>query len=116
MGTYIEASNTSDFQDMTKKELNLRGQDIMLARVGENYYAIANRCPHLGGNLAAGNLEGTIITCPRHGSQFDITDGHTVRWLKGTGPMAAVGKVLKSPQPVKTFKVKVEGDSIMVEV
>jgi 3-phenylpropionate/trans-cinnamate dioxygenase ferredoxin subunit len=116
MGTYVEAGNTGDFQNVAKKEVNVQGQDIMLARVGEKYYAIANRCPHMGEDLAAGNLEGTIITCPRHGSQFDITDGHNVRWLKGSGPVAAVGKVLKAPRSVKCYKVKVEGNSIMVEV
>ncbi len=116
MGTYIKAANTGEFQKGSHKKVNVQGQEIMLARVGDNYYAIGNRCPHMGGDLAAGKLEGTIITCPRHASQFDITDGHNVRWMKGSGQAAAVGKVLKSPRPVLTYKVKIEGDAIMVEV
>ncbi len=116
MGTYIKAATTGEFQNGSKKKVNLQGQDIMLARVGDKYYAIDNRCPHMEGDLAAGNLEGTIITCPRHGSQFDVTDGHNIRWMKGSGLATAMGKALKSPRPVLTFKVKVEGDAIMVEV
>lgn len=116
MGTYVKAGSTGEFQNGSRKKVNLPGQEIMLARVGDNYYAIGNRCPHMEGDLAAGKLEGTTITCPRHGSQFDITDGHNIRWMKGSGLAASMGKVLKSPRPVQTYKVKIEGDAIMVEV
>ena len=116
MGTYIKAGATGELQDGSKKKVNLQGQEIMLARVGDKYYAIGNRCAHMGGDLSAGKLEGTIITCPRHGSQFDVTDGHNIRWMSGSGPVAAVGKIFKPPRGVSSFKVKIEGDAIMVEV
>jgi 3-phenylpropionate/trans-cinnamate dioxygenase ferredoxin subunit len=116
MGAYVKAANTGDLQNGAKMKVNVQGQEIMLARVGENYYAIAGRCPHMGGDLAAGTLEGTVITCPRHGSQFDVTDGHNIRWMKGAGMAAAFGKLIRSPRPVKTYPVKVEGDSVMIEV
>jgi nitrite reductase/ring-hydroxylating ferredoxin subunit len=80
------------------------------------YYAIANRCAHMGGDLSAGKLEGAIITCPRHGSQFDVRDGTNIRWMKGAGVLAAAGKVLKSPRPVPKYNVKVEGNTIWIEV
>jgi 3-phenylpropionate/trans-cinnamate dioxygenase ferredoxin subunit len=116
MSAYVKAANTGDFQKVAKMKVNVQGQEIMLARVGEKYYAIADRCPHMGGDLAAGTLEGTVITCPRHGSQFDVTDGRNIRWMKGAGMAAAFGKMLRSPRPVKTYQVKVEGDSVMIEV
>jgi 3-phenylpropionate/trans-cinnamate dioxygenase ferredoxin subunit len=116
MGTYIKAGSTDDFRSVAKKKVSVQGHDILLAKVGDKYYAIASRCPHMGGDLAAGELEGTVITCPLHGSQFDITDGHNVRWLKGTGVAAAVGKVFRPPRSVKSYKAKVEGDTILVEV
>ena len=58
----------------------------------------------------------TIVTCPLHGSQFDLRDGQVVRWLKGTGLIAMVGRVLKSPRPLAIYNVKVEGDKILVEI
>ena len=116
MGKYIEAGKTGEFKDGSKKKVSVGGQEILLAKVGNNYYAVSNRCPHMNGDLSAGTLEGTIITCPRHGSQFDIRDGKNVRWLKGAGLFSAVGKALKSPQPLTTYKVKVEGDTISIEV
>ena len=116
MGSYMEAGKTGEFQDGSQKKVTLQGQEIMLARVGGNYYAIAGRCPHMGGDLWLGRLEGTVITCPRHGSQFDIKDGHNIRWTNWTGIISAVSKAVKSPRPVRTYKVKVEGDKILVEV
>jgi 3-phenylpropionate/trans-cinnamate dioxygenase ferredoxin subunit len=116
MGSYIEVGKTAEFQDGTRKKVSVSGQEIMLARVGDRYYAVGNRCPHLGGDLAAGKLEGTIVTCPRHGSQFDITDGRTVRWLKGAGLVAALGKAIKSPRSLPTYQVKIDGDTIYIEV
>jgi len=70
----------------------------------------------MGGNLSQGTLEGTILTCPRHHSQFDLTDGRVVRWTDWTGIMLATGKLLKSPRPIKTHQVKQEGDRILVDI
>jgi 3-phenylpropionate/trans-cinnamate dioxygenase ferredoxin subunit len=116
MGTFTKAATTSELPDGAKKKVILGGAEIMLARVGEAYYALANRCPHMGGDLSAGKLEGTVITCPRHGSQFDVRDGHNIRWTDTSGVTLAVYKLLKSPRPAKTYNVKVEGNDILVEV
>jgi 3-phenylpropionate/trans-cinnamate dioxygenase ferredoxin subunit len=116
MGTYVLAGVTGEFKDGTMKKITANGQEIMVAQAGINYYAVANRCPHFGGDLSAGRLEGNIVTCPRHGSQFDVRNGKNIRWMKGSGIIAAVGKALKSPRDIATYKVKVEGDKISVEV
>ena len=116
MNSFVEAGKTSDFKDGTKKKTLVQGQEILLARVEDSYYAVGNRCPHFGGDLSAGKLEGTVITCPRHGSQFELRDGQVLRWLKGSGLFSALGKALKSPKPLKTYNVKVEGDTILIEI
>jgi len=89
-------------------------RQILLARIGDEYFAVDNRCPHMGGDLSHGKLEGTIVTCPRHGSQFDLTTGEVVRWLKGSGLQATVGKLIKSPRPLPTYRVEVDGDRILL--
>jgi len=116
MGGFFEAGKISDLGDGTKKKALIQGQEILIARVEDKYYAVGNRCPHLGGDLSAGKLEGTIITCPRHGSQFDLRDGKVVRWLKGSGLFSAVGKALKPPKPINIYNVKIEGDTILIEI
>ena len=112
----VEAGKTGELKDGMMKAVTVKGKEILLARVKDKYYATNGRCPHFGGNLSRGRLEGTVVTCPLHGSQFDLTDGHVVRWLRGSGVLSAVGKALKGPKPLDTYKVKVEGDRILVEI
>lgn len=115
MATFIEAANADDLKEGEAKEVVLDGHEILLAKVNGKYYAADNRCPHLGGKLARGKLEGTIVTCPLHGSQFDLASGKVVRWLKGSGLLSSVGKVLKGPRPISTYKTKIEGNKLLVE-
>lgn len=116
MGKYIKVGSTGEFSDGSRKKVVVEGQEIMIARFGGSYYAVGSRCTHMGGDLAAGQLNGTVITCPLHGSQFDVRNGQVVRWMKGSGLFAAIGKALKGPRPLPTYKVKAEGDEISVEV
>lgn len=116
MGIFVEVGKVGELEAGTMKEVAVQGQEILLAKVGSKYYAADGRCPHLGGRLAQGKLEGTVVTCPLHGSQFDLADGHVVRWLKGSGVLSALGKALKGPRPINTYKVKAEGDRILVEI
>ncbi|MGD0854907.1 MAG: Rieske 2Fe-2S domain-containing protein [Dehalococcoidia bacterium] len=116
MGTFIVAGNKSDVPAGGMVAVNLKGTVILLANGGGNIYAINNKCPHFGGNLSKGTLNGTIVTCPLHGSQFDITTGKNVRWLKGTGIANSLGKLIKAPVDVMTYKVKIDGNQILVEI
>ena len=115
MGSFVEAGKTSEFEDGTRKKVLVQGHEILLARVGDRYFAADNRCPHMGGDLSKGKLEGTVVTCPRHSSRFDLKDGRVVRWMKGSGLFTAIGKALKPPRPLKTYEVKIKGDTILVE-
>ncbi len=116
MGNLVEVGKTSEFAAGTMKEVITQGREILLARVGDKYYAADNRCPHSDGKLSQGKIEGTIVTCPRHGSQFDLGDGRVVRWLKGSGLMSRIGKALKSPRPLSTYNVDIQGDKILIEI
>jgi nitrite reductase (NADH) small subunit len=51
------------------------GQDVALFRRGNEILAIGNQCPHQGGSLADGFVEGDIVTCPLHGWEFDARSG-----------------------------------------
>lgn len=116
MGNYLEVAHTSDFDDVDKKKMVVQGHEILLAKVGDIFFAVNNRCPHLGGDLSAGTLEGTIITCPRHKSQFDISNGNVIRWLKGSGIISGVVKAVKSSQPLQTYPIRVNEGIISIEI
>jgi len=116
MANFVPVGKTGELEDGAMKEVLAQGREILVARVGNKYYAADNRCPHMGGKLSRGKLEGTIVTCPLHSSQFDLSDGRVVRWLKGTGLVAMVGKALKSPRPLALYNVKIEDDKILIEI
>ena len=78
------------------------GERILVANVEGIFYAMRATCNHMGGPLDEGTLEGNVVTCPLHGSKWDVKTGTLVRFAR---PLA--------PEPV--YKVKVEGDQIFVE-
>lgn len=116
MAELMKVAKKDELKIGMMKVVNLAGNEVLLARVGDNYYAVRNRCPHMGGKLAEGKLEGSIVTCPLHGSQFDITNGQVVRWTKFTGFTSRLAKLFKPPKPLITYKVKIEGDNVLAEV
>ncbi|MFC1970518.1 Rieske (2Fe-2S) protein [Chloroflexota bacterium] len=116
MGKLTRIAKTNDLSEGTMKKYQFEDTEILVARIEGRYYATQNKCPHFGGDLSKGKLEGTIVTCPRHGSQFKLTDGSVVRWLKGTGFISTIGKTLKSPKQLLTYNTKIEGQDILVEI
>lgn len=52
---------------------------LAVYRVAGQWHAIADRCPHAGAVLSAGEIEGTVLTCPAHGSRFDVRTGERLR-------------------------------------
>jgi 3-phenylpropionate/trans-cinnamate dioxygenase ferredoxin subunit len=115
MNKFTEVAKMEELTSGTMKAVSAAGQEILLARVGDKYYAVAGRCPHMKGNLSQGKLEGTVVTCPRHGSQFDISNGQVVRWLRG-GLMSRVSRALKMSKDLVVYNVKVEDGRVLVEV
>jgi 3-phenylpropionate/trans-cinnamate dioxygenase ferredoxin subunit len=116
MGKFVEAGKKGELAQVAMKEVTVEGRKILLARVGDRFYAVDGTCPHMGGNLSEGKLEGTVVTCPLHGSQFDLSDGHVIRWTNFPGLVSSVAKLIKRPRPLKTYAVKLEGDRILIEV
>lgn len=75
------------------------GHSIALFNIGGTFYAIDRCCAHQGGPLGAGFVEGTVVTCPWHLWQYDVTTGRGVR-PRFTG--------------VRKYEVRVVGDDIEV--
>ena len=116
MSDFVEIATKDELTDDSMKMATVEGHEILLAQVENNYYCADNRCPHMGGNLSQGTLEGTVVTCPRHHSQFDITDGHVIRWTDWSGIKLTLAKIFKSPRPLRTHEVKIDGEKILVQI
>ena len=112
----LKLGKVGELEDGAMKSVSTKQGEFLLARVGNNYYAADSRCPHMKGKLAQGTLEGTVVTCPMHGSQFDLKNGKVVRWLRGTGVLSRVGRVFKSATNLKTYRVQVKDDQLLIEL
>jgi 3-phenylpropionate/trans-cinnamate dioxygenase ferredoxin component len=90
------------------------GRDLLLANVDGAFYAADAHCPHLRANLTKGVLDGTVVTCPLHGSQFDLTDGRVVEWTRWSGAVKAVASAVRHPRPLRVYEVKVDAGRVLV--
>ena len=102
MNERIKVAQTDQLAPGRSKLIKAKGREIALFNVAGSFYAIANSCPHSTGPLVEGRLYGNIVTCPWHGSQFDVTTGQCCR-----GP---------ATKPVATYPVHIEGHSIFIEI
>ncbi len=79
----------------------VNGQPIALFNVDGKFHAIYDKCTHRGASLSQGQLNGSTVTCPFHGAEFDVTTGQNL------SPPA--------PAPARYFKVSQEGNELFVE-
>jgi NAD(P)H-dependent nitrite reductase small subunit len=78
------------------------GEPIALYRIGGEFYATHNICTHEHAVLSEGYIEGQAVECPLHQARFDIRTGAVL------SPPATL--------PIKTYPVKIEEGSILVEL
>ena len=71
---------------------------IAMFRVGDEVYAIGDRCSHAEASLAQGDVYGTDVECPRHGSEFDLKTGEPLQ--------------LPATRPVPTYEVSIEDGTV----
>jgi len=72
---WVAVLPASDLSDGEVIEAMVGERALAVARVGDDVYALDNVCPHAGGPLGDGVLEGCELTCPWHGWTFDVTNG-----------------------------------------
>lgn len=116
MSRSIDVGAAADVADGALKNVIADEVELLLARVGDDYYAADARCPHMGGRLSQGVLEGTVVVCPRHGSRFDLRDGRVDRWTDFSGLVLGVAKTLRAPRPLRTYPVLVRDGRLLVEI
>ncbi|HLJ60733.1 MAG TPA: non-heme iron oxygenase ferredoxin subunit [bacterium] len=96
----VKVAHAGEVAPGTGTVVSVEGKAIALFNVGGTFYAVANECTHVGGPLGKGHLEGATVTCPWHGSQFDVTSGQVTK-----GP---------ARRPVATYAVRVRGNDVFV--
>ena len=71
----MPVARVSDVAPGTGMAVEVDGREIALFNAGGRFYALDNTCPHQGGPLAEGWIEGNTVTCPWHAWCFRMTDG-----------------------------------------
>jgi nitrite reductase/ring-hydroxylating ferredoxin subunit len=71
----VKVAKASDLVEGGGISVQLNGKAVALFKVSGQVYAIDGTCPHRGGPLAEGFLQGTKVSCPWHGWTFDVTTG-----------------------------------------
>ena len=102
MGEFTTVTALDALEGRELAAFGVSGNRIAIAGVGGAFYAFGDTCTHQGCSLADGELEGTTVTCPCHGSQFDVTTGDVLR-----GP---------ARDPVRSYPVRLEEGALRIEV
>jgi 3-phenylpropionate/trans-cinnamate dioxygenase ferredoxin subunit len=79
------------------------GHRLAVVRIGDDWYAVDDRCSHAEASLAEGEVwaEECEIECPKHGSMFSLKTGEAV--------------TMPATEPVPVYDVRVEGDDVIVQ-
>lgn len=82
--------------------VTIAGQNVLLANVDGEIYAVEDMCSHEDASLYNGALKGDCVECPLHGSHFNLKTGEPQQE--------------PATDPIKTFAVQVDGDTILVKI
>ncbi len=106
---YFKVAETSSLSQENKILVHLGDKDILITKIDNQYYAIDNKCTHMGGSLYEGNLDGNEIICPKHHTKFDVRSGKVIDQ----------GKILfisANAKDTTIYPVKVEDNDILIGI
>jgi nitrite reductase/ring-hydroxylating ferredoxin subunit len=92
----------ADFPEGKGTMVRVENRRLAIFRVGQQLFAIDDRCPHRGFPLHDGSVSETTVRCRTHGSCFDLVSGEVLR-----GP---------STRPAKAYRARCENDQVLVEL
>src|SRR5256885_1589918 len=71
MTVFVRVAKAGEIPPGSGRVVVVQGYPVALFNVDGRFYAVSNVCLHRGGPVGEGELEGTIVTCPRHGWGYD---------------------------------------------
>ena len=100
MEGFVEAAKVGELSAGEMKLVEVADERVVLINVDGNLYAISDTCTHAECPLSEGSLEGNVLECDCHGSQFNVMTGEVE-----SGPAI---------EPVPTYAVNIEGDTVLI--
>lgn len=102
MSCFRTVARLDDVPRGTMLQIELDGEEIVLAHVGDRVFALHDECTHEKFPLSSGELVGGQVICKLHGARFDLETG--------------APRALPAVKPVRTYEARVEGEEIQVRV
>ena len=128
---FVEVAKVNEIPDGKMKHTEVDGEEVLIANVGGKFYALSDRCGHMNALLSMGNMKGNTVTCPFHGSRFDVISGKKLsepiltpsqemeplpqtwqKYLEHIGQLMAHIKTYDQT----TYETRVEGDSVKIRI
>lgn len=106
---FVKLATASDVPPGKMKAFDISGKSILLANEDGSFYALRNKCPHIGKPLDKGTFDGHTITCAYHHAQFDVQNGVNLKAAKLLFLTVACADV-------QSFPVKIEGNDVLIEL
>ena len=102
MAEFVAVGRADDLREGDMGAFDVQDTMIAVANVGGTFYVFGDTWTHVQCSLAEGDLEETTVTCPCHGSEFDV----------------ASGQVLAPParEPVGSYETRVVGENLEIKV
>ena len=107
--SFVKVGSSSELSVGKMKMFKIGTLEVLVANVNGAFFAIGNRCTHANGDLSHGSLEGNIVTCPKHKSRFDVTNGKVI-----SGPKVPLMHPKINNEP--SYAVKIDGEAILIKV
>jgi len=118
--TFVAVCRSDELAEGEVRQVKARGKELAVGRLaGGQLFAVGGRCSHMFARLGKGTLHGSLLECPWHGAQFDVTDGCVAKWAQRPLALkliydASLPAFMKRDIP--TYEVKEENGDVLVAV
>jgi 3-phenylpropionate/trans-cinnamate dioxygenase ferredoxin component len=102
MTGFVDICAAPDVPNGKHRKFSVDGKSILIFRMGDDFYALENRCTHLNMELEGGRQIGCEIICRQHGARFDIRTGKAIG-----GPAV---------DPAKTFPLRIIDGRVEIQI
>lgn len=101
MGERVKVALVQDVPPGTIRRVKAQNKPIALYNVAGEFFATSDECSHDIASLSQGELDGYVVTCPRHFAKFDVRTGQHL--------------CFPAVRPVRSYTVIVEGDEVFID-
>jgi nitrite reductase/ring-hydroxylating ferredoxin subunit len=128
---FIEVAKVNEIPSGQMKHAEVNGKEVLIANVSGKFYAMSDRRGHMNALLSMGNLTGNTVTCPFHGSKFDVITGKKLTepnlappqgmeplpttWQKFFESVGQLMAHIKTYDQIK-YETRVDGDRVKIKL